>query len=44
MVDMDLPVGLRQTWQISLEQLQLVVDNQRRPVTLGKGAYGTVRW
>ncbi|KAK9832254.1 hypothetical protein WJX74_004295 [Apatococcus lobatus] len=42
MVDSDLPAQLRNTWQISLDQLQLVMDGQQRPVTLGKGAYGTV--
>ena len=43
MVDSDLPAQLRNTWQINLDQLQLVMDSQQRPVTLGKGAYGTVR-
>ena len=43
MVDSDLPVQLQNTWQINLDQLQLVMDAQQRPVTLGKGAYGTVR-
>ena len=33
---------LRKTWQISLDELQLVLDVQRRPVILGKGASGTV--
>ncbi len=42
MVDSDLPAELRNTWQIELNQLQLVLDGQKKPVTLGKGAYGTV--
>ncbi|KAK9851136.1 hypothetical protein WJX84_009313 [Apatococcus fuscideae] len=33
---------LRKTWQINLDELQLVLDGQRRPVILGKGASGTV--
>ena len=42
MVDKDLPVQLRKTWQINLDQLQLVMDGQQKPVTLGRGAYGMV--
>ncbi len=43
MVDKDLPLELRNTWQINLEQLQLVLDAEERPVALGSGANGTVR-
>lgn len=43
LVDRDLPEELRSTWQISPDQLQLVVDDQQQPQTLGKGANGTVR-
>ena len=43
MVDRDLRSELRRTWQIRPDQLQLVVDDQQRPQTLGKGANGTVR-
>ncbi|KAK9822285.1 hypothetical protein WJX74_002973 [Apatococcus lobatus] len=42
MVDSDLPPQLRRTWQINVDQLQIFMDMQQRPVTLGKGAYGTV--
>ena len=42
MVDKDLPPALRNTWQINLEQLQLVLDAEERPVALGSGANGTV--
>ena len=43
MVENGLPLELRNTWQINLDQLQLVLDGRRQPVTLGQGANGTVR-
>ena len=43
MVENGLPLELRNTWQINLDQLQLVLDGRKQPVTLGKGANGTVR-
>ena len=42
MVDEDLPIELRNTWQIRLDQIQLVLEDDQQPVTLGRGAYGTV--
>ena len=43
MVDEGLPPELRNTWQIKKDQLKLVLNKQKQPVTLGKGAHGTVR-
>ncbi len=42
-IDDGLPPGLRDTWQIDLDELQLDLDIHGNPVCLGKGASGTVR-
>ncbi|KAK9842988.1 hypothetical protein WJX74_005356 [Apatococcus lobatus] len=41
-VDDSLPPGLRNTWQIALEDLQLDLDQHGNPIKLGSGASGRV--
>ena len=43
LVDRDLPQELQHTWQINPEDVQLIKNADGDPVTLGEGAFGTVR-
>ncbi|KAK9836553.1 hypothetical protein WJX74_003018 [Apatococcus lobatus] len=42
MIDQDLPGELQEFWRYDRKQLKVHLDGQGKPVTLGRGAFGTV--
>ncbi len=42
MIEQDLPEELQKFWRYDRKQLLVHLDAQGLPVTLGKGAFGTV--
>lgn len=42
MIDQDLPGELQDFWRYDRKQLRVHLDGQGKPVTLGRGAFGTV--